>query len=88
MSKNQDALQMLEALNKAVEIAGGNKELAKKIGLSENSSHVGVWRTRDKKASASYVAKISEVTGVPCHELRPDIFPAPANDATNSPNIA
>lgn len=88
MSKTQGTSQMLEALNKAVEIAGGNAELAKKIGLPENSSHISVWRTRDKKASASYVARISAVTGVPCHELRPDIFPAPANDATNQPNIA
>lgn len=88
MGKKQDTPAMLEALNKAIELAGGNSELGKKIGLPENSSHISVWRTRDKKAGATYVARISEVTGIPCHELRPDIFPPPANESTNSPNIA
>ena len=70
---------MLDALLRAVEIAGSAAELSEKIGLSRTSSNVNVMVNRDKKASAKYVAKISEVTGVPCYELRPDIFPAPAN---------
>ena len=71
---------MLDALLRAVEIAGSAAELSEKIGLSRTSSNVNVMVNRDKKASAKYVAKISEVTGVPCYELRPDIFPAPANE--------
>lgn len=82
MAKTPATPDMLTALNKAVEIAGGNIELAKKIGLGHSPSHISVWLTRDKKASHRYVARISAVTGVPCHELRPDIFPAPANDET------
>lgn len=79
MSNTHD-LSMLKALKKAITIAGGNAELSEKIGLSRTSSNVNVMIARDKKASAKYVVKISEVTGVPCYELRPDIFPVPANE--------
>ncbi len=80
----------LLALQKAIDIAGGQAELSEKIGLKRTSSNIGVMVFRDKKASAKYVAKISEVTGVPCHELRPDIFPPPqaANDSSNQQSIA
>ena len=71
---------MLDALNKAIDVAGGQRALAKLIGLQDRPSTVSVMVNRDKKTSAKYVAKISEVTGVPCYELRPDIFPEPAND--------
>ena len=77
---NSTSNQMLNALMKAVEIAGGQAELSQKIGLQRTSSNINVMVSRDKKASAKYVAKISEVTGVPCYELRPDIFPVPANE--------
>jgi len=79
---------MLMALQKAIDIAGGQADLSKKIGLKRTASNVGVMVSRDKKASAKYVAKISEVTGVPCHELRPDIFPEPANDCSNQQDLA
>ena len=78
----------LLALQRAIDIAGGQAELSVKIGLGRTSSNVGVMVSRDKKASAKYVAKISEITGVPCHELRPDIFPAPANDPSNQQQLA
>lgn len=29
---------------------------------------------------AERVARVSEVTGIPPHELRPDVFPAPAKE--------
>jgi DNA-binding transcriptional regulator YdaS (Cro superfamily) len=80
----------LLALQRAIDIAGGQAELSVKIGLERTSSNIGVMVSRDKKASAKYVAKISVATGVPCHELRPDIFPAPepANDPSNQQSIA
>ena len=68
----------LQALEKAIEIAGNRSKLAEQIGIKPQN--VSNWVNRDKKASAKYVAKISEVTGVPCYELRPDIFPVPANE--------
>ena len=75
-----------QALAKAVKQAGGQTELANLIAAKQQN--VWQWLNRDGKASAKYVAKISEVTGVPCHELRPDIFPAPANDPSNQQSIA
>ena len=83
MSNTHD-VSMLDALKKAISIAGGNAELSEKIGLTRTSSNVNVMVARDKKASAKYVTKISEVTGVPCYELRPDIFPAPSTDAQSA----
>lgn len=77
-----------QALAKAVKAAGGQTELANLINTKQQN--VWQWLNRDGKASAKYVAKISEATGVPCHELRPDIFPtpAPANDPSNQQQLA
>lgn len=69
----------LQALQKAIDSAGNRSKLAKKLGI-DKPQNISVWVNRDKKAPAKYVAKISEVTGVPCYELRPDIFPVPANE--------
>lgn len=88
MSDSLSNASMLSALQKAIAIAGGAAKLSEKIGLKRTSSNVGVMVSRDQKASAKYVAQISKATGVPCHELRPDIFPAPANDPTNHPQSA
>ena len=77
-----------QALAKAVKKAGGQTELANLINAKQQN--VWQWLNRDGKASAKYVAKINEATGVPCHELRPDIFPPPqaANDSSNQQSIA
>ena len=84
----------VEALKKAVKIAGGQTELAKLCSTKDDKlkqQNVWVWLNRDEKTSAKWVAKVSTVTGVPCHELRPDIFPAPtaaANDSNATPHTA
>lgn len=77
-----------QALAKAVKAAGGQTELANLINTKQQN--VWQWLNRDGKASAKYVVKISEATGVPCHELRPDIFPTPepANDPSNQQQLA
>ena len=77
-----------QALAKAVKAAGGQTKLANLINA--NQQNVWQWLNRDGKASAKYVVKISEATGVPCHELRPDIFPTPepANDPSNQQQLA
>lgn len=77
-----------QSLARAVKVAGGQTELANLINTKQQN--VWQWLNRDGKASAKYVVKISEATGVPCHELRPDIFPtpAPANDPSNQQSIA
>lgn len=75
-----------QALAESIKHAGGQTELANLIGTKQQN--VWQWLNRDGKASARYVVKISQATGVPCHELRPDIFPEPANDPSNQQNLA
>lgn len=75
---NSKASNPKKALVLAIEKAGGQTALAKLIGAKQQN--VWTWLHRDGKASAAYVAKISEKTGVPCHQLRPDIFPKPTVD--------
>ena len=83
-----DPITPKEALMGAVHKAGGQTELAKLIDAKQQN--VWQWLNRDGRASAKYVAKISEATGVPCPELRPDIFPTPepANDPSNQQQLA
>lgn len=75
------------ALIGAINKAGSQTDLAKLVGL-KNASQISSMLNRDGQASAKYAAKISKATGVPCHQLRPDIFPAPANDASNQEELA
>ena len=86
-NSNNESAELL-ALNKAIDVAGGQADLSEKIGLKRTSSNIGIMVNRDKKASAKYAAKISAATGVPLHELRPDIFPEPANDPSNQQDLA
>lgn len=59
---------------------------AQKLSLAAFASHFGIdkstalrWQFR---VPAERALAVSEVTGIPLHELRPDVFPAPqAEDA-------
>lgn len=65
-----------EALKRAVDIAGGQKPLADRIGTSQ--SQVWYWLEKSKKGTpAEYCERIESATGIGRHELRPDIFPSP-----------
>lgn len=69
-----------KALERACELAGGQKPLADKIGTSQGQ--VWYWLTKSKKGvPAEFCAKIEAQTGVPRYELRPDIFAAPTAGA-------
>jgi DNA-binding transcriptional regulator YdaS (Cro superfamily) len=66
-----------DALKRACSLAGGQKPLAKRLGTTQ--SRVWYWLERSKHgAAAPFVLPIEAVTGVLRHELRPDIYPAPA----------
>lgn len=60
------------ALKKAVEIAGGQTQLARQIGVSQPA----VWNWLNKSPiPAEHVLPVEKATGVSRHELRPDIYP-------------
>lgn len=68
---------MIEALQKAVELAGGQSSLAKAIGVKQQ--HVWNWLNRDGKPAAEHVLGIEKATEgrVTRYDLRPDVFGQP-----------
>ncbi len=62
------------ALKKACELVGGQKPLADRIGTTQ--SMVWYWLERAKKGvPGEFVIPIEQASGVPRHELRPDLYP-------------
>jgi DNA-binding transcriptional regulator YdaS (Cro superfamily) len=72
----------MKPIEKAVQKAGGQAALAKKIGTSQ--AHVWNWIHRDCRVKAEYVLPIERATGVSRHELRPDLYPVEESIATES----
>ena len=69
-------------LTRAIAAAGGQSALARAIGVQQ--AHVWYWlKKRSGKVPAEKVLPIEEATGVPRHELRPDLYPPPPPPATN-----
>jgi len=65
------------ALQKACDIAGGQLPLAKLIRTTQPT--VWYWLHKSRKGAGSrFVKRIEAATGVPCHALRPDIYPVPS----------
>lgn len=63
----------MKAINKAIQIAGGVKELCLLLDIKTEMT-IRQWVKRDS-VPAERVISIERVTGVPRHELRPDIYP-------------
>jgi Uma2 family endonuclease/DNA-binding transcriptional regulator YdaS (Cro superfamily) len=63
----------IEALRRAVELAGGQTALAERIGSTQG--HVSKWLEREQ-IPPHFVLPIERATGVSRHALRPDIYPA------------
>ena len=57
------------ALGRAIEAAGGSSRLAGKIGVSKQA--VCQWG----EVPPLRVLAVEQATGVPRHELRPDLYP-------------
>lgn len=64
-----------QAVEKAVEIAGGQLSLAKKIGTGQATVWKWLNRARREVPPADYVLLIEQATGITRHELRPDLYP-------------
>jgi DNA-binding transcriptional regulator YdaS (Cro superfamily) len=63
-----------EALQRAITQAGSQKRLAELIGTTQ--SHIWYWLERSKRGvPAEYCSAIERATGVPRHQLRPDLYP-------------
>jgi DNA-binding transcriptional regulator YdaS (Cro superfamily) len=61
--------------DRAVEAAGGVTKLANAIGVTRSA--VSQWDV----VPMDRVFEVARVTGVPAHELRPDVIPAPKDAA-------
>lgn len=66
------------ALSAALAAVGNNQsKLARICGCTQGA----IWQMLnrpDPRLSHRYVLKVEAATGVPCHLLRPDMYPAPA----------
>lgn len=62
-----------EALERAIRAVGSGNELAKRIGITAQA--LSQWDS----VPPLRVLDVERATGVPRHELRPDIYPEPAN---------
>lgn len=62
-----------DGLDAAISKAGSQKALADLLGLRQ--SHISNWKNRNKRIPAERVLDVERATGVPRHELRPDLYP-------------
>jgi len=70
----------MKALNQAIEILGSATALAEKLKIRQSA--VSNWIIRGS-VPANQCLHIERATNgaVKCHELRPDVFPAPKQEA-------
>lgn len=58
-------------------------EVARRIGLTRQA--VTYW-CKVGRVPPEHVARVAEIIGLPCHVIRPDIFPAPAGESRQTPH--
>ena len=71
-----------EALEKAIEAAGGVRALSRELGISQPA--ISSW----KRVPADRVVAVEAASGVPRAELRPDLYGEAAHSAAPLPDIA
>lgn len=69
MDTKEQAQSPEQALQRAINLAGGKAALSKKLGLSRAATHF--W----KQVPPIRVLQVEALTGVSRHELRPDLYP-------------
>lgn len=63
-----------KSLDKALSAAGSQQALASAIGVRQST--LWYWLRKSRRGvPAEFVIEIERVTGVPRHELRPDLYP-------------
>lgn len=66
----------MDALNRAIEIAGSQQALAERVG--SNQTRVSEWKRRGKVADGAVLGVAAAVDfEVTPHQLRPDLYPHP-----------
>ena len=66
-------MDQLQALREATKRAGGQAKLARICNRTQPA--VWGWLNKSKRLPAEHVLPVEAETGVPRHELRPDIYP-------------
>lgn len=74
-------------IQRVVDHYGGQTKAALAIGVSPQLVYWWQQKKRIPVHPTNWVLKIEELTGIPRHELRPDIYPAPAPE-TLTENVA
>lgn len=73
--------QKIQALEKAIQLAGGQETLAQRIeeaGFKCSQSKISLWKNRNQEVTPPWAAPVIErilAGAVTCAELRPDIWP-------------
>jgi DNA-binding transcriptional regulator YdaS (Cro superfamily) len=65
-----------EIIERAIEAAGGQTALAKALGIKTQA--ISQWKHNGVPAEKALAVERASGGKVKCHELRPDVFPAPA----------
>lgn len=86
MERNNLALATA-ALQRAVDLSGGQNALARMIGVGQG--HVWYWLRRSKRIPAERAAQVERATdgAVTKEELRPDLFGADQYNSSASPKL-
>jgi DNA-binding transcriptional regulator YdaS (Cro superfamily) len=73
---------LIPSLQKAVEIVGGQVELAKCLGITQQRIWNWLYRNKCQRIPAEYVLPIERATQdrVTRYELRPDLYPLEEED--------
>lgn len=64
----------MKIVDRVIETYGGAAALARRLGISRNA--VSDWRSK-QRVPVERVLDIEKLTGIPRHEIRPDIYPPP-----------
>ena len=64
----------MDSFSRAIAAAGSQQTLARALGITQQA--LSQWKRR--RIPAERVLDVERITGVPRHDLRPDIYPAEA----------